>query len=323
MAEQHSIRSKQSEKGADVDENHLLSDEVDIFNQLQSEFDMLVSGGEPEAGEEMIASGDKNRANDDQETIHHKADTSIASEEERPTAIQKQEPPSVQDAVDETPPLTEQSSIADASDNTTLASATKASDNSPPNTKKAPSSTIMMIVFAVAILMAIIAGSIWIFNYPASQQSASSGQAGKAVRQVIIKKATGAVKYIPTDKSDSSVNRQSPAQATDPAATSRRSSTQPGASHNKVKPIPSTSTQSSNWIINLESFNAQNDANAYTAKLRRHDIHADVMAIQIKGKAWYRVRLTGFPSKREAEKQRLILVKKLSLNSAWISKSRH
>jgi len=323
----HSTPSKQPEKVAGVNENHPLSDEVDIFDQLQHEFDALVSGSEPNTpptdfSENTIEGLDGLFASDEQ------SDETISSDES-PTENQEPDSGSMQKTIDEAPAFAEQTLLADAPNKTTRANATV---DSVPHLKKSekpsntPISTILMIGLAVAILIAAVAGSLWTFNYPASTQTASGGQTDKDLRQVIINKTPRVGKYIPIKKSDSSASGHNAALATEqtaPEATSLQPSMQSGASHDKLKTVSSSPAQSGDWIINLESFNAENDAAAYAAKLNQHDIHANIMPVQIKGKPWYRVRLTGLPSKQEAEKQRLILVKKLNLASAWISKSRH
>jgi len=341
MAHQHSIRNKQSEQVADVNEEHVSSDDVDIFDQLQQEFDTLVSGKATEAFPPAFSdNSDKSfgelPTSDEQTGVPARAQEQQATEQ--PVDSTPIEPESadgdlMEDAADATPPLIEQPAIAASADKPTPAGADEVPDNRPLPAKKAsstPASTIMMLGLAVAILMAAVAGSIWTFYYPSSHQSASNKQTAKDTPQVIITKPDRAVKYIPVNKpnssaSDSNARKQDTAHITDHAApaTHRQPPGQARAHHKKTAPTASVPALSGDWVINLESFKELDDANAYVARLTKRDIHTDVMAIQIKGKAWYRVRLTGLPSRQEAEKQRLVLVKKLKLNSAWISKPRH
>jgi len=343
MADQHSIRDNQSEKDTGMNEDRLLSDDTDIFDQLQQEFDTLVSGEAVDASPPAF-SDNSDESFGELPTPDEQTDVPASAQEQEekeaaPDPGPKPDAPSPnesspsessiqQGAADKTPPLIEHPAVAASPDKSEPVVADKISDSHPRPAKKetdTPVSTIMMLGLAVAILMAAVAGSIWAFYSPSSQQAASNKQSAKDTPQVIITKPTRAVKYIPIDKSGSSASKQSPAHTAEHAAlaANQHAPGQAGANHKKTTHTDSAPARSGDWIINLESFNASDDANAYATRLTQRDIHADVMAIQIKGKAWYRVRLTGFPSKREAEKQRLILVKKLSLNSAWISKSRH
>jgi len=276
MGNQNTDSSKQAE-----------FDKADIFDQLQHEFDALVSNNEPDVSP-------------------------------------------MQDTVDESTAIAEQSLTAATPDDTTQA----VSDQLLPATKKPsslPASTLILTGLAGAMLMAAGAVYFWIQNEPATTHASAGGQPADSShpdssQQTIMKPADTAVNNLSVAPSGStSASNQSPAHTTDHTASAAIAKKQPapmqaGSGSNNS---PSPTTRHGNWIINLESFHAQNDASAYVARLAQHDIHADMVAVNIRGTPWYRVRITGYASKQDAEKQRRILGKTLNLNSAWISKSRH
>jgi len=289
MAHQHSIRNKQSEQGTSVTEEHGSTDDMDIFDQLQQEFDTLISDDASDVSPPAF-SDNSDESFGELPTSDEQTDAPASTQEQQATEQLVYDTPIKPDSVDDNLMEDDDQKSMHNEPDQSIADKEKESDM--------PVSTIIMLGLAVAILMAAVAGSIWAYYYPSSQQAASNKQSAKDTPQVIITKQARAVKYIPINKPDSNARKQS-------------------AAHTDSAP-----TRSGDWIINLESFNTSDDANAYAARLTQRDIHADIMAVQIKGKAWYRVRLTGFPSRQEAETQRLILVKKLKLNSAWISKFR-
>ncbi len=404
MAHQDSVRSKQPNEGEDINTSSQLSEKADIFDQLQNEFDALVSGSEPdmsppeipanpnedwgdlipadqpsdsltdaeqteEQGAETEPSGkdplpltepsgadldadDELQLITDPESPEQAAGTSdgmtpsedekhdevaqvindemhseSVSSEDVSTAHQEPDVFSSQETTDNPPSPAGQSLLADVPDETIRANANELSGNLSQASEKTPgipARMIMLIGLAVAMLMAAVAGSFWAFNDSDSQDAVSDRLPAKDLRQVVIKKVPRAIKYIPIDKSGSGASNPPPQSIAHASQTpsSQQSSMQSGTNHGATKQIP-TSPLGGDWIINLESFDVAGDAKTYVAKLTGRDIHADILAVKIKGKAWYRVRTPGFPSQQEAEKQRLILVKKLGLKSAWISKSRH
>ncbi len=262
-------------------------DKADIFDQLQHEFDALVSNNEPDISP-------------------------------------------MQDTVDESAAFAEQSLTAAMPGDITQA----VSDQLIPATKKPsipPASTLMLTGLAGAILMAAGAVYFWPQNEPATTHTSADGLPVDSSHpdnshQTTMKPANTAVNNRSVDPSDStSASNQSPAHTTDHTASAtiakkQQAPMQAGSGSNNSPP---PTTGHGNWIINLESFHAQNDARAYVARLTQHEIHADMVAVNIRGTTWYRVRVTGYASKQDAEKQRRILGKALNLNSAWISTSRH
>ena len=378
MADQQSVDSKQPQTGNDRNDNIQSSDKADIFDQLQKEFDALVSDSEPDMsppeipanpnkdwGDLIPADQPSDRLPDAEPLVEYTAerteektaetepsgkdplpltepsdadldandkqylitDSASVSSEHVSTAHQEADVFSTQETTDNPPSPAGQSLLADGPDEAIRANANELSGNlsqASEETPGIPARMIMLIGLAVAILMAAVAGYFWAFNHSDSQDAVSDRLPAKDLRQVVIKKVSRAVKYIPTDKSGSGTSTHPPRSIAHASqtASSQQSSMQSGTNHDTSKQIP-TSSHAGGWIINLESFNVAGDAKTYLAKLTGRDIHADILAVKIKGKAWYRVRIPGFPSQPEAEKQRLILVKKLGLKSAWISKSRH
>jgi len=378
MTDQQSVDSNQPQTDNDRNDNSQSSDKADIFDQLQKEFDALVSDSEPDMSPpEIPAHSNKDwgdltpadhpsaRLPDAESLVEHAAepteekaaetepsgkdplpltepsdadldsddeqylitDSASVSSEDVSSTHQEADVFSNQETSDTPPSPAGQSLLADVPDEAIRANAHELSGNlsqASEETPGIPARMIMLIGLAIAILMAAVAGYFWAFNHSDSQDGVSDRLPAKDLRHVVIKKVSRAAKYIPIDKSGSGTSTYPPgsiAHASQTAA-SQQSSIQSGTNHETAKQI-TTPPHGGDWIINLESFNVAGDAKTYLAKLTGRDIHADILAVKINGKAWYRVRIPGFPSQPEAEKQRLILVKTLGLKSAWISKSRH
>jgi len=266
-------------------------DQTDIFDRLQHEFDALVSNNEPDVS-----------------PMQHTVDESAAMTEPLLTAARPD------DTTQAVPGL--------------LLPATK-------NPSSPPARPLILTGLAAAMLIAAGAAYFWTQNEPATPLTSADGQAADHShpdrshpahsQQTIMKPADTAVNHLSVTPSDStSASKQSTAHTAEHTAAfaiaeKRQAPMQTGSGS---KNSPSPTARHSNWIINLESFHAQKDASAYIARLAQHGIHADMIAVHIRGRPWYRVRITGYASKQDAEKQRRILGKTLNMNSAWISKSR-
>jgi len=258
-------------------------DKTDIFDQLQHTFDALVSDTAPNVSP-------------------------------------------LQERVDKTALLSEHILLDDASsDQPTQTDATSISYNHPQTAKKEPAlavSTILLISLAVIMLISAIIASLWPYHDSDLQQDASDSQSTPAIIQNESRKAT----HLPVDKPASSSIDRSTNQAINHAASvaakrKRQPPMQSSTSKNNNNQTLFTPARNGDWAVNLESFIVIDDANTYASKLEKRDIYTDIKTVNIKGKLWYRVRITGFSSKQDAEKQRQLLTKTLHLNSAWISKS--
>jgi len=74
------------------------------------------------------------------------------------------------------------------------------------------------------------------------------------------------------------------------------------------------------WVVNLTSLSHAVAANNEVAHLKKLGIRAESIKIMMQGKIWYRIRVPGFSSAEEADRQRKILGKRLGIRDAWIGK---
>jgi len=54
------------------------------------------------------------------------------------------------------------------------------------------------------------------------------------------------------------------------------------------------------WVVNIFSVSSQNTAERKIMQLAAKDIHAEFVRVRVKGKIWYRVRVSGFKNERSA-----------------------
>jgi len=74
------------------------------------------------------------------------------------------------------------------------------------------------------------------------------------------------------------------------------------------------------WVVNLTSLSHAVAANNEVAHLKKLGIRAESIKIKTQGKIWYRIRVSGFISAEEADRQRKILGNRLGIHDAWIGK---
>jgi len=74
------------------------------------------------------------------------------------------------------------------------------------------------------------------------------------------------------------------------------------------------------WVVNLTSLSHATAANSEVTRLKALGIPAESVKIETQGKIWYRIRVSGFISAEEADRQRKILSNRLGIHDVWISK---
>jgi len=92
-----------------------------------------------------------------------------------------------------------------------------------------------------------------------------------------------------------------------------------------VKPaIVNIKTPSENhqgvWVVNLVSLSNAMAANNELKRLKQMGIQAESAKAEIQGKTWYRIRVPGFASAEEANRQRKKLANRLDIHGTWIGK---
>jgi len=92
-----------------------------------------------------------------------------------------------------------------------------------------------------------------------------------------------------------------------------------------TKPIvtaitPSMDSGHGPWVVNLTSLSHATAANNEVARLKGLGIRAESIKIETQGKVWYRIRVPGFASAEEADRQRKILGNRLGIRDTWIGK---
>ncbi|MDX8389992.1 MAG: SPOR domain-containing protein [Mariprofundaceae bacterium] len=92
-----------------------------------------------------------------------------------------------------------------------------------------------------------------------------------------------------------------------------------------LTPIKKTTPKSinkpkGNWVINVASFADMKPANQEVKRLRAQNIQAELQKILIKNKPWYRVVITGFSSKSDANTYNKALKKKSGLKG-WVGRN--
>jgi len=298
MANQYSGGSKQLKQDNDMNEDLLLSDKADIFDQLQHEFEALISNSYPDISTTELSVDNAGELS----TARYLTGAKQHEETDLPYL----------------PPYNTRAKVMRTISNS-------APSNRDKDGKTVYNTSVRMIIFiilAISLLMASVIGTFRAFNFSDPQHAVSDGVAEKKPQQLVIQ----------VPKTEKNVTARQPfagaqtsSQTTahaDHSPISQQISARPTTEHS-ISNQTSSPVHTGNWMINLESFDSEAHAVAYIDRLARRGIHADLITVKIKEKLWYRVRLPGFSSKLEAEKKRLKLIKKLRLKSAWISKARH
>lgn len=102
--------------------------------------------------------------------------------------------------------------------------------------------------------------------------------------------------------------------------------TRPAAAKRSAPPAhrPSTaalsSIQNTGWVVNLASVDSKYAAIKAQSRYKARGIMTEIHAAVIRGKTWYRLRIGGFASKKEAIAQKHYLAKKHGIKDAWVQK---
>ncbi len=90
--------------------------------------------------------------------------------------------------------------------------------------------------------------------------------------------------------------------------------------HAVVTPIRQQTAGS--WAIIIASVNSRSAAEKALARLKGKGIAADIHPTTVKGKDWFRVRVSGFASRAEAEIQKTYLAQQHGIKGVWIHKAK-
>jgi len=81
-------------------------------------------------------------------------------------------------------------------------------------------------------------------------------------------------------------------------------------------------TGQGNWYVSLASFRLQKDAEAMVNQLKEKGVKADSVAFigAQKNYVYHRVRVSGFASEEEAQKELVVLSNRLGIRNAWVGR---
>lgn len=74
------------------------------------------------------------------------------------------------------------------------------------------------------------------------------------------------------------------------------------------------------WVVNISSYTYESMARRKLQEFRDKGVVAEVFPVTIKGKPMYRIRATGYDSRKEAKTWLSLLQDRLDVDSAWVSK---
>jgi hypothetical protein len=74
------------------------------------------------------------------------------------------------------------------------------------------------------------------------------------------------------------------------------------------------------WVVNISSYNYQSMARRKLEEFKDKGVSAEIHPVTIKGKPMYRIRATGYESRKEAKTWLSLLQDRLGVDSAWVSK---
>ncbi|MBT8117288.1 MAG: SPOR domain-containing protein [Gammaproteobacteria bacterium] len=74
------------------------------------------------------------------------------------------------------------------------------------------------------------------------------------------------------------------------------------------------------WVVNISSYNYQSMARRKLQEFKDKGVIAEVHPVTINGKPMYRIRATGYESRKEAKTWLSLLQDRLGVDSAWVSK---
>jgi len=108
-----------------------------------------------------------------------------------------------------------------------------------------------------------------------------------------------------------------------PAADSKASAAKPAPGIQAIAAAsgtPATNPETDPWVVNLTSLNSAAIAKRELAHLRKLGVPAEDIVVNIHGKRWHRLRVTGFASAEKARKERKALADRLAIKGTWIGR---
>jgi cell division septation protein DedD len=85
-----------------------------------------------------------------------------------------------------------------------------------------------------------------------------------------------------------------------------------------AKPPPSSAAKDNLWVINLVSSPNKTDAERFAARAGSRGIETELLEVTVKGKQYWRVQITGFPSREAAKAYSGTARERLGLKDVWI-----
>jgi hypothetical protein len=85
-------------------------------------------------------------------------------------------------------------------------------------------------------------------------------------------------------------------------------------------PSPAQTSSIKGWVINLISVASSEAAAQEIARLHDLGVDAQSLRVRAKGKIWYRVLVSGFPTYVETNAARSSIEEKLGIRDTWIEK---
>ncbi len=102
----------------------------------------------------------------------------------------------------------------------------------------------------------------------------------------------------------------------------------PAATKNKQRASAISDSESKNtqgkakgiWAVNLMSVKERSIADKQLSKFKKQGVAAVVKSVKIKGKRWYRIQVTGFKTRQQAQTYAKSVKSKLSLSGTWVTR---
>ncbi|BCX88031.1 hypothetical protein MIN45_P0398 [Methylomarinovum tepidoasis] len=87
-----------------------------------------------------------------------------------------------------------------------------------------------------------------------------------------------------------------------------------------AKPHPAAKKPAAGWYVVIASLGDRQAAEKLRQRYLDKGVRAEIHAVTIKGKRWYRLRVGPFPSQQAAKREAAHLKRTLKLESAWLSR---
>lgn len=87
-----------------------------------------------------------------------------------------------------------------------------------------------------------------------------------------------------------------------------------------VKKAPVQTSVSGGWSVNLMAIKQQWYAQSKAAEFERKGVPVEVVPVEVNNQTWYRLRVTGFKDRQEANEYSARVKKALNLSSVWVGK---